>query len=58
MTDYPRHAVMQVETSSGVRDEYFVDVAHNEDDEKSLELESNFVCWINTYIMLLKRQTR
>jgi len=48
MTDYPQHAVMQTETSDGLKDQYFVDVAHNEDDAKSIELESNFVCWINS----------
>jgi hypothetical protein len=30
---YPLYAVMQVETSRGFKNEYFVDIAHDEDDE-------------------------
>jgi len=45
--EYPLYAVMQVETSRGFKNEYFIDTAHDEDDVKSIELESNFVKWIN-----------
>ena len=45
--EYPLYAMMQVETSRGFKNEYFVDIAHDEDDVKSIELESNFVGWLN-----------
>lgn len=47
MTDYPRHALMQRETSEGLKEKFFIDVAYDQDDVKSIELETNFLHWID-----------